>query len=1117
MESGDSKKKWLSLLVLVGVGIAFIIPGITLYRKAFPESSIDFRISRGEALEKGEAFLQGMGIDCSEYLRTIEFDYDLSAKIFLEMEEGLEKADEVVRRGIRIWRWKARWFKPHQQEEYQVNISPEGDISGFRRIIPEDAERENSTPDEALKRAEGFLDEKMKVKLGDYSIIEEDFTRLQKRTDHRFVWQKEGFEEAGATYRIAVTIQGKEVGSYHEFLNIPEEWQRQYARMNARNNLLQNIVFFCTIPFLFLIPITVLVRMRRHDVRWRFGAFLAATLFILYMLQGINSIPIYLSGFDTSQSLGSFSGRLFLQTLVEALLYGVLVFIIAGASEPLYREQFPQRLSMAKLLSFQFFRTREFFSATVAGYALTLIHVGYVVLFYLLGKRAGVWSPADVGYSDALSTFLPWIYPLTASLTASLLEELVFRVFAISLLRKFFPTWIAVLLPALLWGFLHSNYPQQPFYIRGIEVSIIGIIAGYVFLRWGVFATLVWHYSIDAFLIGLFLFGSSNLYFIFSGILVVGLLLIPLLLSLGSLARKGILSEETGLRNVDEARREELPVQWDGRIRTRQFSYTPLSGGKQILILLCALLSLVVIASVRVHHPWGDLHTCITPRHAEATARDYLQREGFDQVFSKSVVTFINATGSDEDRYIQNTEGWRGLEKAYSLFKDCCIWGVRFFAPMSWEELSVSMNGEGRVISFSHIIPENREAPATTSAEAMGIAEEFLRKKELLPIEEYLLVDVYQDKKPNRIDHTFTWKWEKEAPGNGEYRISVDVSGAKIAGFEKHIRIPEEWKVENEREDITDILILIINVILIATAGGFAVAIFVRDFISRSIDWKYVLFIPMLSLSFIAIRDLNSLPTILEGYRTNVPLSSFLVTQFMLMILRAGGMFIAICISSVAMFSLQRECEPEKSMIPSGERSISGFYRDTILSAASFTMISLAFIRMYRWLDAAIDIPRSRIDGALIPGMDTFLPSLDVVSTGAIRASFLTPVLYFGYFFFRRYLKKRILFFLLSVPIIAVFVLNNVKGVEEFIFLFSVTVTAVFAGFVFLDQYARDTIFASFIAFFLLVSMRGGWALLIQSDPFFRINGIFALVLMLALPVVIIITMRKKKVKRENE
>ncbi len=70
--------------------------------------------------------------------------------------------------------------------------------------------------------------------------------------------------------------------------------------------------------------------------------------------------------------------------------------------------------------------------------------------------------------------------------------------------------FLAVVLPAFMWGFLHSNYPQEPAYIRGIEVGLIGIVAGLVMLRWGIWATLTWHYTVDAFLISTSLLRSQR-------------------------------------------------------------------------------------------------------------------------------------------------------------------------------------------------------------------------------------------------------------------------------------------------------------------------------------------------------------------------------------------------------------------------------------------------------------------------------------------------------------------------------------------------------------------------------------------------------------------------------
>src|SRR5260370_8428527 len=101
---------------------------------------------------------------------------------------------------------------------------------------------------------------------------------------------------------------------------------------------------------------------------------------------------------------------------------------------------------------------------------------------------------------------------------ASTSEEFLFRLFAIPFVERVTKSRVlAILLPAFSWSFLHSAYPQEPGYIRGIEVGIIGIVAGIVMLRWGIVATLIWHYTVDASLVGLLLIRSNSLYFQIAG------------------------------------------------------------------------------------------------------------------------------------------------------------------------------------------------------------------------------------------------------------------------------------------------------------------------------------------------------------------------------------------------------------------------------------------------------------------------------------------------------------------------------------------------------------------------------------------------------------------------
>ena len=103
------------------------------------------------------------------------------------------------------------------------------------------------------------------------------------------------------------------------------------------------------------------------------------------------------------------------------------------------------------------------------------------------------------------------------------------RLFAISFFKKYTKlTWLAVFFPALVWAFAHSNYPVFPAYVRGIELTVAGVIFGIVFLKYGLETVLITHFVIDAALVGLPLIKSQNTYFMISGLLVIAVAFLPI-------------------------------------------------------------------------------------------------------------------------------------------------------------------------------------------------------------------------------------------------------------------------------------------------------------------------------------------------------------------------------------------------------------------------------------------------------------------------------------------------------------------------------------------------------------------------------------------------------------
>jgi hypothetical protein len=124
-------------------------------------------------------------------------------------------------------------------------------------------------------------------------------------------------------------------------------------------------------------------------------------------------------------------------------------------------------------------------------------------------------------------------------LVAAITEETTYRLFGISLVKRYTrSTLLALLIPAMIWAFGHSSYEVFPVYLRGIELTIGGVLFGLAFLRWGLIACIVAHFVIDAVQLGMPLLGSGNATYVISGVIVMGIALLPALL--GWLAGRGI-------------------------------------------------------------------------------------------------------------------------------------------------------------------------------------------------------------------------------------------------------------------------------------------------------------------------------------------------------------------------------------------------------------------------------------------------------------------------------------------------------------------------------------------------------------------------------------------------
>src|SRR5579863_9709516 len=542
-----------TIVVMILVAAGSLVVAVKYFSRAFPEASITFRVNRADSLNVAERFLTNQGLAPQGYDHATVFGYSDETKLYLERTQGLAAMNRLASGPIHLWRWQHRWFKPEQKEELRVDVTPMGDVVGFDHEIDETAPGASLEQAQARTIAEAYLRGVIKRDLGDLEFEEAITTKRPARTDHTFSWKQKSVDLGDGSLRVNVEVDGDRVAGFGEYVKIPDQWTRDYERLRSQNDAAQNV----DQVFWFLLSVAMIavliLRLRDHDVPLKLALIAGGTAAVLYLLEQLNEFSLAKFGYLTTDPYSSFLANYLFRNAFLAIAVGVGIFLLVAAAEPAYREGLPGQLSLRHAFTWQGLRTRSFLVANIVGLGLTFFFFAYQAVFYLTANRLGAWAPSDIPFTNDLNTSIPWAAVLFGGFLPAVLEEMQFRAFAIPFLKKYVRNWpLAILLSAFNWSFLHSAYPNEPFFIRGLEVGIGGIIIGFVMLRFGVIATLIWHYSVDALYTAFLLLRSPNHYLMASGALTAGIMLVPMLVALLAYWRTGTFADDFALTNASQ-------------------------------------------------------------------------------------------------------------------------------------------------------------------------------------------------------------------------------------------------------------------------------------------------------------------------------------------------------------------------------------------------------------------------------------------------------------------------------------------------------------------------------------------------------------------------------------
>jgi membrane protease YdiL (CAAX protease family) len=883
-------------LVLAAIGTAV---AARYFGNAFPEASIDFRYDRDTSRAIAVQTLQTQGISVVGMKHAVRFDSDEAARVFLERTLGLERARPVLRDDVRVWTWHHRWFRPLQEEELSVDVAPTGEIVGYRHVIPEER------PAPGVRAPLPFL-RSIGVRIEELTLVSTSERRLPQRIQRIYTYESKRVRPAGAPYRHIVTIDGPIVTSYQQGVKVPDAWIRSYRELRSRNAAAGQVDQIFMIALGIGAVVVFVVRLRRGDLRLRFLLAIGITTAVLIFADTLNSLPSLTAWYETATSYASFLGSALFGGAVKSLGTAMMLIVICGAGEVLYRERLPQHLAIPRLWNRKALASKRVFLALILGYALVPAFIAYQVVFYVVAQRFGAWSPAEVPYDEMLNTAIPWVTVLFAGFFPAFSEEFLNRAFAIAFLQRFVRSrWFAIILAGFIWGFGHAGYPQQPFWIRGVEVGVAGIVAGLLMDRVGLLPLLIWHYTIDAVYTATLLFASGNTYYMVSAGVASLIFAVPLVASIALYVRnRGFVPDE-------ELSNSTMPVSVPEPVSHVETGFSPSQDGLKPVptltrtrVLVCLALVAVAAAAVafKPDSPSDAIDYRISKERAKQIAMRHVRRP-FTHVVAvptEGFRTWDENDGREEGGapggfdsiaatyLVQQGKSIAGLVDLFRTRIEAGTWTVRFFTPMQKEEIYVEVDPRTeRVVGYHKYQDEAIPGASLEHEQAVAIARRAFLPFALDP-RTFELKEALTFAQPARRDWLFHFEERTPLGPRAFRRVTVRVAGAAVTQFHKTIKVPDTVYREAHTDTLMNLVLLVLKLLGIVTLLSLVIAGLVFASRRAGLPWRralrWTLVLSVIPLLSIASRWESTL----AGYSTSVAWETFRVSMLTDIVVQVG-------------------------------------------------------------------------------------------------------------------------------------------------------------------------------------------------------------------------------------
>jgi len=484
----------------VAIGTAGLLIFILLLNNFFPYKAANLKIGKSEAVKIASHFLRQKGYYLEGYNLMTAIACDNNAFFYLQKRHGLNKTREIFHKeqhnGLDYY-WLVSWFKnlpkSSPYEQFRVRISGTGKIIAFTHEFPVNLDwpggrQAHISQEKALEMAAAFL-KKHDIDLNGYKKDTFNTQTYDKRTDHSFNWIKD-LEFEGGKVNLSVVVQGDEVGIFDRVFGIPVSESAVINRTQERRvyPLIASLIF----AFIFCLVLQLIFLKKYHEgeVSVNTAAIVFFACWISLVLESLIKFRINATSFLIGE-LGTDSVGVVVLVLFGLIAWpflSIMGFSSWSIGESLGREHFNKKFTALDSIFNRKFSTLNAANSCFNGYFIGFFGLGLIALLTTTALTFFNGKIGGIDYRIASST-VPFLVPLLAALSSSLISELVFRLFSNFALYKYLKSkWMSIFISSVFWtvyavAFWDVNISLSPMYLDWITWYICGVFFGYIFWK----------------------------------------------------------------------------------------------------------------------------------------------------------------------------------------------------------------------------------------------------------------------------------------------------------------------------------------------------------------------------------------------------------------------------------------------------------------------------------------------------------------------------------------------------------------------------------------------------------------------------------------------------------